>query len=116
MIYKRLLTCLTFGACSVAGAAETPYEHSGNFMHAQCSPSAAKQHSNCAFYLSGLTKGAFGQAVLTESKELFCVPLGVTNGQLVDVFYKYLDDHPAQRHMDAAVLAFFSLRDAFPCK
>jgi hypothetical protein len=112
---KIVLTGLMAIACSTSFAAEVPYEQSGNFWLAQCSPKSTSKNSNCAFFVHGLTKGAYGHAVITGSKELFCIPDGATTGQAVDVFYRYLVAHPESRHMDASALAFVAFRDAFPC-
>jgi hypothetical protein len=45
----------------------------------------------------------------------FCLPVEVTQGQVADVFKKYLDDNPAVRHHPAAVLFIEAMRAAFPC-
>jgi hypothetical protein len=46
----------------------------------------------------------------------FCMPQGVTQGQAKDVVYKYVVDHPEQRHLNLADLALYALITAFPCK
>jgi hypothetical protein len=45
----------------------------------------------------------------------YCVPDGVTARQLGDVAWKYLDEHPADRHLPAALLVRESFRAAWPC-
>lgn len=44
-----------------------------------------------------------------------CGDENVTNGQLMDVFLKYLKDHPEQRHYTSSSLFTASLAEAFPC-
>lgn len=44
-----------------------------------------------------------------------CVPDGVTNGQLVAVFKKHLENSPSTRHNDANWLLLTAMQDAFPC-
>jgi hypothetical protein len=46
----------------------------------------------------------------------YCAPEGVTLGQLIKVFLKYMDEHPEQLHEDASLMLLRSLRKAFPCK
>jgi hypothetical protein len=45
----------------------------------------------------------------------FCLPQEGTNGQYLQVFLKYLDQHPEELHKAAAFLLVESLRAAFPC-
>jgi Rap1a immunity proteins len=53
----------------------------------------------------------------THDKDVrFCLPAEVTNGQIVLVFVKYLEDHPEKLHMPANLLLVEALRKAFPCK
>ena len=44
-----------------------------------------------------------------------CVPEGVSYGQVVDVTILYLEKNPAKRHVNAALLVAFALREAWPC-
>jgi len=44
-----------------------------------------------------------------------CVPKDVTNGQFQDVVTGYIAQHPATRHLSAAVLTALAAREAFPC-
>jgi hypothetical protein len=60
------------------------------------------------------SKGSVG--TLKRNPQLsFCLPAEVTNGQVVKIFTKYLDDHPEELHEPAALLLVTSLRKAFPC-
>jgi hypothetical protein len=45
----------------------------------------------------------------------YCVPDAVRSPQLVDIAYKYLQDHPANRHESAAFLVRQSFRELWPC-
>jgi Rap1a immunity proteins len=45
----------------------------------------------------------------------FCVPKGVTLSQAIDVFLKYLNDHPSELHKPAELLLILSFRDAWRC-
>lgn len=54
--------------------------------------------------------------MLRTVKPTFCIPDGVTLGQITDVICKALTDNPANRHWSASVLARASINDAFPCQ
>ncbi|WP_343725484.1 Rap1a/Tai family immunity protein [Herbaspirillum huttiense] len=45
----------------------------------------------------------------------FCVPEGVTAGQLSDIVLKYFSDHPSTRHFDAVLLVRAALLEPYPC-
>lgn len=49
------------------------------------------------------------------TKAKYCVPNGVTAGQLVDIFIQYSNKHPENRHYDASIILIFAFREAFPC-
>jgi hypothetical protein len=45
----------------------------------------------------------------------FCLPPNrVTNKQLQDIVYKYITDHPAERHLQLSILVLNALLEAFP--
>ncbi|MEP1612295.1 MAG: Rap1a/Tai family immunity protein [Roseobacter sp.] len=45
-----------------------------------------------------------------------CQPDGVTYGQMLDVFEKYLRENPANRNIGARTLLVEALSEAFPCE
>ena len=45
----------------------------------------------------------------------FCLPNGVTNGQLLEMTKKYLEDHPEQLHFIASSFLLEMIGEAFPC-
>ena len=52
-------------------------------------------------------------------KIIFDIPTGetgVTIGQVVDIFGKYLENHPELRHLSASKLCADALKEAFPKK
>ena len=46
---------------------------------------------------------------------LFCIPSGVQNEQLARIYVEYLEQHPAQLHLNASSLLIECLKDSFPC-
>jgi hypothetical protein len=77
---------------------------------------------HCIGYLEGFRSGASAErsAQLTVTRAtpepLYCVPDGVTNGQMAQVLMRYFQQHPADLHTDASFLLYFALMDAFPCQ
>lgn len=53
---------------------------------------------------------------VSKSKPLYCMPSGVTMGQMVRIIVKYLKENPEQLHEDGTMLIAAALRDAYPCK
>ena len=61
--------------------------------------------------IEGISSGFIDQKLLIP----FCIPPNrVTNGQLQDVIYKYVVDHPAERHFHLSLLVIEALIEAFP--
>ena len=73
----------------------------------------------CAGYLSGVTdvermwKGVEGK---TSTSSHYCMPNEVTNGQILKILKKWLDDNPNRLHERADLIIHFALVEAFPCK
>jgi hypothetical protein len=82
---------------------------SGNTVQEWCEKSA----EFCSGYVSGIADIMTRKAPL--SGWLACIPAGVSTSQLRDIFVRFLQDHPAKRHLSAASLAAKSLAEAFPC-
>jgi len=46
-----------------------------------------------------------------------CFPeKGINNGQAVRIVLKYLNEHPADLHLNQTVLSIAALHNAYPCK
>lgn len=44
-----------------------------------------------------------------------CIPAGVTNGQVWDLFVKYLQENPDKRHLPTIILLASATIEAWPC-
>lgn len=44
-----------------------------------------------------------------------CAPVKATYGQIADVTVKYLENRPRIRHLSAALIIAFAMKDAWPC-
>jgi hypothetical protein len=107
-----LLPLFIFGS---AQAQQSPLE-TGNTILPICTSKQVTNHLICVSYIAGFLSGVGNQAILSGSKPLFCLPKGVSNGQVVSVFTRYLNEHPEQLHIDVPSLLVFSLGNAFPCE
>jgi hypothetical protein len=68
-------------------------------------PVEALKEGLCAGFIEGLTYIG-----------TFCVPSGVTSGQVVAVVVKYIEARPERMHEQFGKLAIEALRAAWPCK
>jgi Rap1a immunity proteins len=93
-------------------------------------PNSRREEGECIGVVRGLTAAALTQGVDLAMRQakgvyrerdpspLFCVPLNTTNGQVVRVVIKYIDEHPPENTegSDFALLALLALQKAWPCK
>lgn len=87
----------------------------GNDLFRTCEP--RRRSATCAAYVLGVSDTF--TTVASEAgplKPRICLSKDMTGGQLADVVYNYLRDHPQTRHLGAAGLVFEALRTAFPCR
>ncbi|WP_323141310.1 Rap1a/Tai family immunity protein [Massilia phyllosphaerae] len=115
MKIKYLITSLTLLFSFCAAASDESYISNGNAIYPYCSSSQLSTQMLCGSYVIGVVVGTKSQAAIDKSRPYFCIPEQVTHGQYVEVFTKYLADHPELRHYDTATLIFKSLNEAFPC-
>jgi hypothetical protein len=87
----------------------------GNKLFADCqdgdNPNARDstyKWGTCFGYISGVA-----DALVPGG--LYCVPGGVTAGQVLDIAKVYIRDHPDKRYMSAPQLIVDALREKFPC-
>jgi hypothetical protein len=69
-------------------------------------------------YMEGMCLGiilGLADAVRLQKPRRFCVPDGVTQGQMVRVVVNYIDRHPETMHLRFSALAFHALKEAWPC-
>lgn len=91
---------------------------SGNYMLAHCKHSIAENFSydawdgECSGIISSLI--FFGESFSPGNK--ICVPRNATRGQATRVVLAYLEQNPAQLHLNFKGLAHTALQKAWPCK
>jgi len=93
-------------------------------------PHARLEAGECIGVVKGLTAAALAQGVdlamrqvkgiyrKSDPSPLFCIPLNTTNGQVIGVVIKYIDQHPPEntKGSEFALLALRALQEAWPCK
>jgi hypothetical protein len=112
---KRLTFALSFCIWSYANPAFAAF-YSGNKLNEWCqSTSSPLDNLQCQIYIAAIYDNSNDYAQMS-GKSLFCIPSGVTLGQLVDVVKLWLTNNPSKRHFTASWVVTTAFIDAFPCK
>ena len=107
-----MVPALLYVAVSSAGASDI--KHDGNWLYRACK----ERNSKREFFDAGLCIGfviASSSTLGTFLPQSICLPKGVQIGQLTDVVFQFLEEHPKYRHEPAAALVSWSLQLNFPC-
>lgn len=90
----------------------------GNDLLAECSEELhSSRLSSCLGYLQGLDHSHNTFLWWKQLKEpQYCIPDGVTVGQLRDIVLKYLKERPEELHLEPSGLALNAWITAFPPK
>lgn len=116
---RILIACLLLAVSCGSYAKEDI--HSGNSWYSSCAASS----TSCLDFIFGLDTGfVYSAFLLIDTKHNvdarsylgYCPSDNVNMQQRMDVFTKYLKDHPEERHLSAAFLALKSWGKAWPCK
>jgi hypothetical protein len=109
---KRILIAIATFACAPAALADVS-PLAGSRLIESCRAFSASQ---TAEYGQGVCMGIIAAVWRQNAGRLICSADGVTNGQMVRVVVKYMDDHPAELHLRLDDLALSGMARAFPCK
>lgn len=85
--------------------------YEGNFLHKKCQSVNDVDVVVCLAYVTGVVD----TLTMTENRYVCVPPKSVTGGQLRDIVTKWLEDNPADRHLNASALVMLALTEAFPC-
>jgi Rap1a immunity proteins len=69
----------------------------------------------CAGYMSGTADGVILLGETSSVRAIWCLPEGVTYGQMKKIFVKWTDNHPEALQWNARAGVALALHDAFPC-
>ncbi len=116
-----LAAFLSLVMCAKASGQTT----TGEQIQSKCKESTNQTASFNVGFCAGFIDGVIQSQYMWEASDnlqkrdhapSFCLPKESTNGQLLQIFIKYLDDHPEELHKPAALLLVQSLQKAFPCR
>lgn len=74
-----------------------------------------QESAMCMAYIAGVVDGTNGLRGAFNLTDGFCLPAGVSIGQLQAVAHQYLRQNPAELHRDASLLVWTAMKQAFPC-
>ena len=94
----------------VASAAGLGYK-TGDDLLQLCSQSRPA----CVGYVLGVADGFSNYRSNASLNGTYCIPSGVSGGQITNVVIKYLLDHPKDRHHLAASLVEVAFEKVFSC-
>ncbi|MBZ9654021.1 Rap1a/Tai family immunity protein [Phyllobacterium lublinensis] len=108
-----LLLAVFVLAIVFGGHAKAAGFKSGNALQEECLEKSGKYHNlYCLGYVAAVADSL--EYVREMNKMPVCITAtGVTNGQLVDVVFKYLKAHPEERHFGASGLVSIAIAEAF---
>ena len=89
---------------------------SGILLNKYCSSESRYEQGMCLGYVVGVVDSFNTINAAKGYKKVFCIPPGVTSGQLVLVVKKSMQEHPETLHLPASAHTLSALTSAFPCK
>ena len=93
---------------------------SGNEIRESCQFAAQGPKTNLevakATYCQGFVKAILFVGRRLDEPVRFCAPDGITVGQAINIFLKYLNDHPDKTHEAAEDLAITAFWTEWGCK
>lgn len=103
-------------AVPLPAGSEAPYFHTGNDLRFSCTSSGDYHIAACRGFVAGVIDQAELDARVGRASRMFCLPSGVTVGQITDVTRKFLRNNPEILHRPAVALIILAMTDAFPCR
>ena len=88
---------------------------SGILLNKYCSSESRYEQGMCLGYIVGVVDSFNTTNAIKGEKKIFCIPSGVTSGQLVLVMKKSMQQHPETLHLPASAHTLSALTAAFPC-
>lgn len=81
-------------------------------------PKEAFDRIHCSSYIGGILDAYSAISDLYPQSKFICLPkqTGISVDQAINIFIRWVKDHPDKHHLPARSAVLISLRDAFPCK
>ncbi len=116
LVVAGLLAPTLLGSALVPAPALARGFFAGNSVYANCQASGnTLSWGLCRGYIIGALDAYEAETEALHLKPAFCIPEGVTVEQAADVAVQYMQEHPENRHTNAASLVWISVFQAFPC-
>ena len=64
-------------------------------------------------YANGVVLGMLHSVPVWDDELEPCIPEDLSGGQIIEIYWKYLEDHPDETHYSAVVMAVLAWQDAF---
>ena len=100
---KKVITAVLLAASASANATW----FTGNDLH---------KHFSGGDYQQGFALGLVVGVASTWDGDLFCIPKGVTPGQMQDVVRQFISAKPQDRHEGAEIIIAAALMNAYRCE
>lgn len=110
---------MLFSALLLAAAIQTPQSSASGLFSAgqlkdRCESSSAADISYCFAYVAGAYDTVRAYETWLNLRE-FCVPSGISQGELRRAFIEYLNDKPGFRAGEAASVVVVALKQRYAC-
>jgi hypothetical protein len=116
---RTLVAALALILPTTASLPVTEDDRSGDsYWVERCASEDDTHRAACHHYLDGLTDGlvlGMGLGRFGGKTQVYCLPEGVTLGQMREAVVNFLDQHPRQTHRPFSIIATHALRKSFPC-
>ncbi len=89
---------------------------SGILLNKYCNSNSDYEKGMCLGYIVGVVDSFNTTYSVNGEKRIFCIPPGVTSGQLVLVMKKSMQERPETLHLPASAHTLSALTEAFPCR
>jgi hypothetical protein len=116
---RTLIICAGFALALLTGPAwGGEVFGSANHMTPSCRVADPPRFEEgyCLGLVTGLASGAVKRSADLKAPSPFCLPPGVTGSQMVRVVVQYIEQRPQRMHEPFTVLAYETLKAAWPCK
>ena len=87
----------------------------GNELRERCAADTPDAVNTCMGYLAGVADAEDAGPSWRGQESLFCVPRGVSGGQLRRVVLDHLTSHPEEEDLNAAIVVGNAFLERFPC-
>lgn len=87
----------------------------GNELRERCAADSPDAVNTCMGYIAGVADAEDAGPSWRMQESLFCVPRGVSGGQLRRAVLDHLSAHPEEEDLNAAIVVGNAFLERFPC-